>query len=105
MGKKKGEKKSLIKRPLNAIGRFFVRITAPIRNSKPWKFLRRTILRSPFRGYFVNSWRELKKVEWPNRKTAWKLTLTVFIFSAVFAVFTAAIDLGFEKLAKEIFLK
>lgn len=79
--------------------------TSPIRNNRVWKFLRRTILRSPFRGYFVNSWRELKHVEWPNRATAWKLTFTVFMFSVIFAVFTSALDLGFEKLARQIFLK
>lgn len=87
------------------IGKLLSRLTAPIRNSRVWKFLRRTILRSPFRGYFVSAWRELKHVEWPNRKTSWKLTITVIVFSTIFAVFTASLDLGFEKLAKQIFLK
>jgi preprotein translocase SecE subunit len=105
MAKKKGEKKSIIKRFFGAIGSFFVKITAPVRRNRVWKFLRRTVLRSPFRGYFVSSWRELKKVQWPNRKTTWKLTLTVVMFSAVFAIITTSLDFGFEKLAKQIFLK
>lgn len=79
--------------------------TQPIRRTRVWKFLRRTILRSPFKGYFVDSWRELKKVQWPDRKTSWKLTLTVILFSAIFAVVTTSLDFGFEKLAKQIFLK
>lgn len=81
------------------------KVTRPLRHSRVWRFLRRTILRSPFRGYFVNSWHELKKVDWPNRKTSLKLTATVLLFSAVFAVFTASLDYGFEKLARLIFLK
>jgi preprotein translocase SecE subunit len=79
--------------------------TRPVRETRVWKFLRRTILRSPFKGYFADSWRELKKVEWPNRKTSWKLTFTVIMFSVVFAVITTSLDFGFEKLAKQIFLK
>ena len=94
-----------LKKVGSKIGGFLAKITAPVRNSKPWKFLRRTILRSPFKGYFVNSWRELKKVQWPDRKTSWKLTFTVIAFSAVFAVLTTSLDYVFEKLAKQIFLK
>ena len=87
------------------IGGFFSKITAPVRKNRVWKFLRRWILRSPFRGYFVSSFRELKLVQWPNRRTSWRLTLTVIAFSAVFAVITTSLDFGFEKLAKLIFLK
>jgi preprotein translocase SecE subunit len=105
MGKKKSEKKPIIKRALRAVGSFFAKITAPVRGSRVWKFLRRTILRSPFRGYFVNSWKELKQVTWPNRKTALKLTFTVILFSAFFAVVTTSLDFGFEKLAQELFLR
>ena len=94
-----------IKKVRSKIANFFKKITAPIRNARAWKFLRRTVLRSPFRSYFVSSWRELRQVSWPDRKTAWKLTLTVFLFSALFAAFTSGLDYGFERLAKEIFLK
>jgi len=94
-----------VKKVGSKIGGGLARVTAPVRNSKVWKFLRRTILRSPFRGYFVSSFKELRKVEWPDRKTSWKLTLTVILFSTVFAVLTTSLDYGFEKLAKQIFLK
>ena len=74
-------------------------------DSKPKRSLLRKIFRSPFRGYFVSSWQELRKVEWPDRKTSWKLTFTVIFFSVFFSAFTAGLDVGFEKLAKQIFLK
>lgn len=99
------KKRSLRQKIWHPVAEFFVKITAPIRNSHIWKFLRKYILRSPFRGYFVNSWMELRKVTWPNRKTAWKLTFTVIVFSAIFALFTTALDYGFERLARELFLK
>ena len=94
-----------LKKVSSKIGGFFSKITAPVRNTKAWKFLRRWILRSPFRGYFLNSVRELKQVRWPDRKTSWRLTFTVIAFSAVFAVITTSLDFGFERLAKQIFLK
>jgi preprotein translocase SecE subunit len=83
----------------------FLNVTNPVRKTGAWKFLRRTVLRSPFRGYFVASWRELKQVSWPDRKTAWKLTFTVVMFSVIFAIFTSSLDYGFERLAKQIFLR
>jgi preprotein translocase SecE subunit len=88
-----------------SIGQFFTKLTHPVRNSRVWRFLRRTVIRSPFGGYFKNSWQELRRVQWPDRKTALKLTLVVIIFSAIFSAFTTALDYGFERLAKQLFLK
>jgi preprotein translocase SecE subunit len=101
MGKMMGR----VKQVGSSISRFTSKVTRPIRRSRIWRFLRRTILRSPFGGYFKNSWQELRLVKWPDRKTALKLTLVVIIFSAVFSAFTTALDYGFEKLAKQLFLK
>ncbi len=56
-------------------------------------------------GYFINSYRELKKVTWPTRKMAAKLTFAVFAFSVVFASLIRAIDYGFERLFKDVILK
>lgn len=105
MSKKKSGKKSIIKRIFGAIGRFFAKITKPIRDNKVWKFLRRTILRSPFRGYFVESFKELRHVTWPSRGRAWRLTLVVIVFAAIFAAVTSGLDYGFEKLAERLFLR
>lgn len=105
MAKQKRSIKKILAKPFVAVGNFFVRFTLPIRRTKAWRTARRTVLRSPFRGYFIDSWRELRKVEWPDRKTSWKLTGVVIVFSVVFSVFTALLDVGFEKLAKQIFLK
>lgn len=95
---------NIVKRPFNSLSSFFSRLTMPVRKTGAWRWLRRYILRSPFNGYFVDSFRELKKVTWPDRKTAWKLTLVVIVFSVVFSAFTTLLDVGFERLAKLIFL-
>lgn len=84
---------------------FLSRLFSPIAKSRAWKFLRRWVIRSPFGGYFVGAWRELRQVNWPKRKTAWKLTMAVFLFSAVFSAFTTALDYGFEKLARQLLLR
>lgn len=61
--------------------------------------------KSPFRGYFVGSWQEIRRVKWPDRKTSWKLTFSVLVFSVVFSAFLAGLDYAFEQLAKVIFMK
>jgi preprotein translocase SecE subunit len=96
--------KKLFKRVASTIINFFAKITRPVRKTRMWKWLRKHILKSPFKGYFVSSWKELKHVTWPDRKKATRLTLTVIAFALVFAIFTAVLDLGFERLAREIFL-
>jgi len=55
--------------------------------------------------YFVNSWREVRQVTWPNRRETWRLTLAVFIFAAVFGTLIAGVDKGLDLLFKKIILK
>lgn len=90
--------------PFISLAQLAKRATAPIRANKLFRKARGSFLKSPFRGYFVESYRELKLVSWPNWKTTWKLTATVVVFSVLFAVFTTLLDVGFERIAKKIFL-
>lgn len=55
--------------------------------------------------YFVNSWRELRQVYWPNRKETWRLTLAVFVFAVVFGALVAGVDKGLDELFKKVVLK
>lgn len=55
--------------------------------------------------YIRDSYRELKKVTWPDKKTAWKLTGTVFLFSFVMAMFLFGLDTVFSKMFEKLFLK
>lgn len=56
-------------------------------------------------SYFVNSWRELRKVQWPNRRETWRLTLAVFVFSVVFGALVAGVDKGLDEIFKKVVLK
>jgi len=55
--------------------------------------------------YVRDSYRELKKVTWPDKKTAWKLTGTVFLFSFIMAMFLFGLDSIFSEMFKKLFLK
>lgn len=55
--------------------------------------------------YFRDSWTELQKVTWPNRKQAVKLTAAVLIFSIVFAAFIALLDTLFSNMLQKLILK
>lgn len=84
-----------------------VRVEAEVSTepSKPsiFRFLR------PFRWlvprYFVNSWREVRQVTWPNRRETWRLTLAVFIFAIVFGALVAGVDKVLDLLFKKVILK
>lgn len=96
--------KKVVKSPFVFIFILLKKVTAPVRQNKQYLRARKTFLKSPFRGYFKDSYAELKLVTWPNWATSWRLTGTVIVFSVTFAVFTTFLDIGFEKIAKKIFL-
>lgn len=47
--------------------------------------------------YLQQSWVELGKVVWPNRRTATQLTIAVVVFSVAIAIFIGALDFVFTK--------
>lgn len=55
--------------------------------------------------YFKGAYAEIRKVKWPTRKEAAKLTFAVIIFSLVFAIFISIIDFGFNELFNKVFLQ
>ncbi|HRV75800.1 MAG: preprotein translocase subunit SecE [Candidatus Nomurabacteria bacterium] len=57
-----------------------------------------------FFRYVRDSYIELKRVTWPDRKTAWKLTGTVFLFSVIMALFLFGLDSLFSEAFKKLFL-
>lgn len=54
--------------------------------------------------YFKESIQELKKVTWPGRREAWRMTFAVFAFSLVFALIVVIADFGIRIAAEELFL-
>jgi preprotein translocase SecE subunit len=55
--------------------------------------------------YIRDSWRELRQVRWPNRKTTWKMVLAVIVYAALFMVIISLLDLFFSWLFELILSK
>lgn len=70
----------------------------------PLRFLKK-VLSWLVPRYFVNSWRELRQVQWPSRRETWRLTLAVFVFAIVFGALVAGVDKGLDELFKKVILK
>jgi preprotein translocase SecE subunit len=58
-----------------------------------------------FPRFFINAWRELRQVEWPNMPTTMRLVFAVFIFAIVFGTIITVVDFGLDKVFKHVFLK
>ena len=58
----------------------------------------------PIGRYIKGSWQELRQTKWPNRKSAWILTLAVIVFSVMFAAIILGIDQLFDFIVKNILL-
>jgi len=56
------------------------------------------ILMKSVLSYFSDVRFELGKVTWPKREEVIRLTLTVFVISAIVAVYVGLLDFGFTKL-------
>ena len=53
--------------------------------------------------YIRDSWRELRQVRWPNRKSTWKMVLAVFIYTGIFIIFLMLLDTLFTYLFNLLF--
>jgi len=56
-------------------------------------------------GFFSDSWFELKKVRWPNRKELTSYTIVVVVTVAFITVYFSILDLGISKLVDMILKK
>lgn len=74
----------------------------PLPDNKAGRFLNKR--RHVIPSYFRESWTELRQVTWPNRKQTVQLTLAVFVFAIVFAVFVGVIDFGLDKIFRKVLL-
>lgn len=55
--------------------------------------------------FFKEAWAEIKLVTWPNRRETYRLTVAVFVFALVFGVLVALLDVGLDKVFKEVIIK
>jgi preprotein translocase SecE subunit len=107
--RKAGEPKSRSRRavakvgsPIRIIGRGLKPIVKPLMPIlRPLlKIFRRLVPR-----YFINSWRELRLVTWPNRRETWRLTGAVLVFAIVFGALVAVVDYGLDQIFRRLVLR
>ncbi len=95
-------------KPIGAVVRPVRHTAGRLATRQPFKFLvkvLRLIGKIVFPTYFRNSWRELKLVTWPTKTQSRRLTFAVLAFATVFGAVIALVDLGLDKLFKQILLK
>lgn len=60
--------------------------------------------RLPLAKYISESFTEIKKVTWPNRKETFKLTFAVIIFTTIFTLFMMIADFGIGNVVERVLL-
>jgi preprotein translocase subunit SecE len=61
--------------------------------------------RNRFAGFFVSIWAELKKVTWPSRQEAVRLSLMVLALCVAIGVVLGLLDWGFSSLFNQVLVK
>ena len=98
------KKKTAVKKSAPAKAKTTTKITR-VKKTRSFGPLRWLIVPFAATGRYVGgSWRELREVRWPNRKTTWGLTLAVLVFSGVLTLFIILLDLLFDFISKRILL-
>ena len=101
----KGKLKGKIHRPLSVLRQVGAKEYHPVKAPEK-KGVRHLNKRVRFVPKFVReAWAELKLVTWPTKKEAARLTFAVIVFAVFFSLFIQLLDVVFNKIVKEIFLK
>lgn len=102
------KKTGIIKRTVSTVVRSAKKLRLPDNKAtRPLKMVGRTfkkVLVWLVPKYFVNSWRELRQVNWPSRRETWRLTLAVFIFAVALGLAVAGVDWVLEALFRKFIL-
>ena len=99
-----------VKSPIGKFFKLIAKLLRPFRfllwpfKTRPARFIGRILGKILLINYIRASWKELKLVEWPDRRSVMKLTGAVFVFAIVFAVLISVIDYGLDKLFKSLIL-
>ena len=99
-----------ISQPFRLIGRFIARICKPFAfvliplKTRPARFVGRILVSVLLLRYIRDAWKEVRKVEWPNARETYRLTVAVFVFSILFGTIVALTDKGLDKVFKKLFI-
>ena len=57
-----------------------------------------------FPRFLIEAFRELRLVDWPDRRTTVRLTTAVFMFALIFGLVISIVDFGLDKVFRKLFL-
>lgn len=101
-----GKAKGIIGRLFKLIGRALKPLSfllIPFK-TKPFRMVGNVLFKVFLIDYLRSSFKELKEVNWPNRRETIRLTTAVILFAIVFGIMIAVVDWGFDKLVRKVFL-
>ena len=75
----------------------------PLPDNRIGRILKKRVRLTP--KFLSASWAEIRQVKWPNRRETTRLTIAELIFSIIFGVSVALLDVGLDKLFKEVIIK
>lgn len=94
--------------PFKAVWRGVKKVLRPFRfvlrpfKTRPARFVGRILSKLFLVNYIKNSWKELRLVQWPNRRDTAKLTVAVFVFATALSLLIASLDFVLDKVFKQI---
>lgn len=74
----------------------------PMPDNRLGRFLNKR--RRLFPSFFIDAWRELRSVTWPNGRETASLTLAVFVFATFLSAIITLSDFGLDKIFKQLLL-
>jgi preprotein translocase SecE subunit len=86
---------------LRPIFRPLGRLLSRIGKTPPMRLLGRIL----FPRYIRGSVNELRQVEWPSKRESRDLTFAVLVFAVTFGLFVFVVDLGLDKLFKQVLIR
>lgn len=95
-------------KPLRVLSVQLISLIKPFRfllrpfKTKVARFIGRNVYKIFGLKYLVESWKELRMVVWPSRSETAKLTIAVFIFAFLIAGFVAILDVGLDKVFRQL---
>lgn len=99
--RKRSKVRGAVTKVLAPIFRPVGRILRRIGRTKPMRLVGRILFPSYIRG----SINELRQVEWPGKRESRDLTFAVLVFAVTFGLFVFVVDLGLDKLFKQVLIK
>lgn len=75
----------------------------PLPDNKVGKVLKKRVRFVP--SFLIGAFSEIRQVVWPNFRETIRLTIAVFVFAIIFAIFVGLLDFALDKAFREFILK